>query len=256
VRLRALSLALLTAAPALAEAPTVSLRPPEGRPAVDVTFSTRSYVRGDAFMRMPPPTAPFLSLRPEDRPAVIEALAKRQEIERRAGSVCGDLDIEGEVIGVVEGPGACGIPSAVRVRAVSGVALSRGTLVTCETATALRTWVDRGLRPAVGDLGGGPVSLRVAAGYVCRNRNHDPNARLSEHSFGKAIDISLIRLADGSEISVERDWGRGERGGALLSMWQAACGPFGTVLGPEADAAHRSHFHFDVADYRSGPYCR
>jgi len=30
----------------------------------------------------------------------------------------------------------------------------------------------------------------------------------------------------------------------------------GTVLGPEANRFHRDHFHFDTAEYRSGPYCR
>ncbi|MEM9755898.1 MAG: extensin family protein, partial [Pseudomonadota bacterium] len=25
---------------------------------------------------------------------------------------------------------------------------------------------------------------------------------------------------------------------------------------PESDRFHQDHFHFDVADYRSGPYCR
>ncbi len=34
-----------------------------------------------------------------------------------------------------------------------------------------------------------------------------------------------------------------------------ACGIFGTVLGPEANNAHRNHFHFDLAPRRRGPYC-
>jgi hypothetical protein len=47
------------------------------------------------------------------------------------------------------------------------------------------------------------------------------------------------------------------RDGALLRQaWQGACGPFGTVLGPDADRWHRDHFHFDTARYSSGPYCR
>jgi len=39
-------------------------------------------------------------------------------------------------------------------------------------------------------------------------------------------------------------------------MHRAACGPFGTVLGPNADRFHQDHFHFDTARHRSGPYCR
>jgi hypothetical protein len=37
---------------------------------------------------------------------------------------------------------------------------------------------------------------------------------------------------------------------------KTACGPFGTVLGPNADRYHQDHFHFDTARYRSGSYCR
>jgi hypothetical protein len=39
-------------------------------------------------------------------------------------------------------------------------------------------------------------------------------------------------------------------------MHKAACGPFGTVLGPNSNRFHQDHFHFDTARYRSGSYCR
>jgi len=42
----------------------------------------------------------------------------------------------------------------------------------------------------------------------------------------------------------------------VIGGWRAACGPFGTVLGPESNRFHRDHFHFDTARYRSGSYCR
>lgn len=34
-----------------------------------------------------------------------------------------------------------------------------------------------------------------------------------------------------------------------------ACKTFGTVLGPEANEAHRNHFHIDMAERQSGSYC-
>ena len=43
---------------------------------------------------------------------------------------------------------------------------------------------------------------------------------------------------------------------AMRKMHRTACGPFGTVLGPDSDRFHRDHFHFDTAKYRSGPFCR
>jgi hypothetical protein len=39
-------------------------------------------------------------------------------------------------------------------------------------------------------------------------------------------------------------------------MHKSACGPFGTVLGPDADKYHKDHFHFDVAKHGNGAYCR
>ena len=200
--------------------------------------------------------------RPPERPASIAeaaAAAEREAAEVRAsmvrGSVCGQIDIQGEVRGAVPGAGACGIDSAVEVRSVGGVRLSTPAVVDCQTATALRDWVVRRALPAVGNAGGGLAGLEVMGAYSCRGRNGVAGARLSEHSFGRAIDIGGFRLASGEVISVLRDWS-GSHSGLLRTLHDSACGIFGTVLGPAANAAHRDHFHFDTARYRSGSYCR
>ncbi|SMX36856.1 extensin-like domain-containing protein [Octadecabacter ascidiaceicola] len=191
--------------------------------------------------------------------ALVLSACSRDEPETVAqvgpGNVCGDPALFGETIGTVEGAGACGVEGAVRLTSVSGVTLSTPATINCSTAMALKTWVEDGVRPTVGDTGGGVESLRVVAHYACRSRNNQSGARLSEHSFGNAIDIAGIGLADGSEMTVLTGW-NGQYATQLRQMWQAACGPFGTVLGPEADRHHRDHFHFDTADYRSGSYCR
>ncbi len=41
----------------------------------------------------------------------------------------------------------------------------------------------------------------------------------------------------------------------LNSLHQGACREFETVLGPEANEAHRNHFHFDLTPLRSQAYC-
>jgi hypothetical protein len=41
----------------------------------------------------------------------------------------------------------------------------------------------------------------------------------------------------------------------LKRLHKGACGQFETVLGPEADDVHRSHFHFDLNTDRNRPYC-
>jgi hypothetical protein len=42
----------------------------------------------------------------------------------------------------------------------------------------------------------------------------------------------------------------------LRRLHKGACGVFATVLGPEANDAHRNHFHFDFAHRRRGTYCQ
>jgi hypothetical protein len=104
--------------------------------------------------------------------------------------------------------------------------------------------------------GGGLKTLRVAAHYACRTRNNQKGARISEHGKGRAIDISAFKLADGTEVSVLKHWNTQRFSSAMRQMHKGACGPFGTVLGPNADRFHQDHFHFDTARYRSGSYCK
>ncbi|MRU15032.1 extensin family protein [Roseovarius sp. A21] len=172
------------------------------------------------------------------------------------GSVCGDPSIKGVVVGPVPGNGACGIDAAVRVTSVGGITLSQSSLMNCRTARTLKGWVDSGLTPAVGKMGGGATGLKVAAHYACRTRNSRRGARLSEHAKGNAIDIAAIQLRDGNDITVLNDWNKGHKGRVLRQLHKSACGPFGTVLGPNSDRHHQDHFHFDTAEYRSGSYCR
>ncbi|MEP1538611.1 MAG: extensin family protein [Paracoccaceae bacterium] len=198
-----------------------------------------------------------VSLRPLLRPRVIEERVMARKRERARGSICNDPDIQGSQVGAVPGKlRGCGLSGAVKVREVAGVALSQHAIMDCQTAKSLKTWVARSAKPALRGQGGGLVSMRVAAHYSCRTRNNQPGAKISEHGRGKAIDLSAFTLANGKQISVLNDWGRGQKGRALRKMHAGACGPFGTVLGPEADRFHRDHFHFDTANHRGGSYCR
>lgn len=49
------------------------------------------------------------------------------------------------------------------------------------------------------------------------------------------------------EVSVETSF--------LRQLHKGACSVFGTVLGPEANEAHRNHFHFDLAQRRRSAFC-
>ncbi|GAA6206857.1 extensin family protein [Cognatishimia sp. WU-CL00825] len=234
-----------------ANAPAISLRP---------------VARIDIYPVALPTFAPAVSLRPVIRPRSVHR-AKQPRIDRvfkskaqsanNIGRICRDRDLQGVVVGRVPAKlRGCGIDNAVKLFSVSGVRLSMPVVMECGTAKSLKTWVEGGLAKAVGGTGGGVSKLQVAAGYACRTRNSRPGAKISEHGKGRAIDISAIYLENGDRISVLNDWGRGKNGRMLKKMHQSACGPFGTVLGPESDRHHKDHFHFDVARHRSGPYCR
>ncbi len=178
------------------------------------------------------------------------------DVTRDRGGLCGIAELRGERISRINGAGSCGISNPVRVTSVGGIRLTGAQAnINCQTAEALAVWVERGLKPAVGRRGGGVESMRVAASYSCRTRNNRPGGKLSEHAKGNAIDLSAFTMKDGSTITVLDDWGSGRDGRALRQMHAKACGPFGTVLGPEADRFHQDHFHFDTASNRR-PYCR
>lgn len=283
------------ALPVLAEAPGQSLRPLP-RPGAEPAAATPVLPEPEVRIVLASEFAPGASLRPLQRPAtrvvpaqVASAVAapaapaapaqgseergenrrggglfgflrgnnRREEPETGAGRLCGVRGIEGERLQRIPGRlNGCGIDEPVRVTAINGISLSQRPTLNCEAARSLQDWLTGAVVPEVGRRGGGVASVRVIASYSCRTRNNVPGARLSEHATGSAIDIAGIGLADGSEITVLSDWGSGAEGRILRNLHQAACGRFGTVLGPNSDRYHQDHFHFDVASYRSGSYCR
>jgi hypothetical protein len=83
--------------------------------------------------------------------------------------------------------------------------------------------------------------------------NGDPNAHISEHAFGNALDIAEFELADGHKISVQYGWhGTPEEQGFLHDVQLAACEEFSTVLAPGANVYHYNHIHVDLMRRTSG----
>lgn len=230
--------------------PMQSVLRPVLRPVSAQIVAASAHQLGDAVW------SPDLSLRPALRPDSIVEQAWFKRRRQRQGSVCGDIDIQGKPVGAVAGtlPG-CGATDAVRVTSIAGVTLSQESVMVCDTARALKRWISKDVEKAFG-RNNRVVSLRVAAHYSCRTRNNRPGAKVSEHGRGKAIDISGFRLEDGTMVTVLEGWKNRSTRKRLAKIWKAACGPFGTVLGPESDRYHRDHFHLDVARHRGGAYCR
>ncbi|WP_158243193.1 extensin-like domain-containing protein [Acidimangrovimonas sediminis] len=206
----------------------------------------------------PPPAVPGGSAKVVPQPSGLAAIFGKHRVpqaEREGnGWICGDRGIHGTRIAEITSPvEGCGIPAPVRVTGVAGLALDPPAVIDCTTARTLQRWIRSGLKPAVGRRGGGVVKLHIAASYVCRPRNNRKGARISEHGLGHAVDISEFTLRDGTVRSVAKDY-RATRW--MHAAYGAACGIFGTTLGPGSDGYHKTHFHFDTAHYRGGPYCR
>jgi hypothetical protein len=162
------------------------------------------------------------------------------------------------VLGRHAGEGQCGIDNAVELIAIGGVALQPAALLTCQTALTFAQFWSQTMAPeARSTLGSEPAQVFVAASYACRGRNNAEGARISEHAFGRAIDIRALTLEDGTRWSVApRAEGSDDPTARFQArIRQAACGPFNTVLGPGSDGHHTDHIHFDTAR-RSSTYCR
>lgn len=246
--------------------PAQSLRP-QARPGLKITtVNTAPTGPTMSFLAPAEPTAIRASLmnarlKPKSRPeateaperviqaAVVRTLPGRALTESRRGSVCGDASIRGEEISpIVSRVRGCGIADPVKVTQIDGVRLSMPATIDCTTARALKSWINRGLRPvAPAEI----VRLNIAGSYVCRPRNNVRGAQVSEHGRGKAVDISGITLANGRTITVSQDWRREKM---LRASYSRACGIFGTTLGPGSDGYHEDHMHFDTAN-ANRPYC-
>lgn len=171
--------------------------------------------------------------------------------------LCGDPRLRGTKTVDIKRPiSRCSIQTPVKITHVAGIKLTTPAVLDCPTASTFADWLMKDADPAARKhLGGSIEKVWVMAGYACRTRNSRPGARLSEHSFGRAIDIGGMWLSNGKQVTVEAGWRSSATGAYLREIWKAACGPFKTVLGPEADKYHWNHFHLDRAQ-RGSTYCR
>lgn len=150
----------------------------------------------------------------------------------------------------IEGPGACGVDYPFKVAAFGNGAVGLKSKVTlaCPIIPRIDTWLDEIVRPAALLYFGVPIADMKAGSYSCRSRNHRVGAKLSEHSFGNALDVMGFVLADGREVSVLKGWrGRRDEQDFLREVFVGACRYFTTVLGPGSDAHHNDHLHIDLA---------
>jgi hypothetical protein len=156
----------------------------------------------------------------------------------------------------IVGKGGCGVAAPYDVSEIApGVTLRPATEFTCETALATAEWVKNVVMPAAETLGDGVrlSGIAHASTYVCRNRNNQPNGKVSEHATGKAIDIATFELAGHAPLPVKSRTRDGDREEAFqMAVRAGACLYFTTVLGP-GDPFHDTHLHLDI-DARKGGF--
>jgi hypothetical protein len=123
----------------------------------------------------------------------------------------------------------------------------------CPIVSALDRWIAASVQPAAMHWFREPVvEIKQISAYSCRGMNGNPNAHVSEHAFGNALDIAEFTLADGHRISVQYGWrGAPEEQGFLHDVQLAACEQFSTVLAPGANIYHYNHIHVDLMRHAS-----
>ncbi len=166
----------------------------------------------------------------------------------------------------IDGPGICGLTTPLKVTKLAGGAVELNTTQTigCPLTAALEQWIAEVVQPvARARFGVAVVKVSSMGSFSCRPIDNIRGAKLSEHSFGNAMDIGAFRLADGREITVVKGWTKGDEQekAFLREVHAGACSYFTTVLGPGSDVFHYNHIHVDLAAHgntKTGPrrYCK
>ena len=155
-----------------------------------------------------------------------------------------------------DGPG-CAAVGAVSLTAVGGDGgpLAVGNLgpLACGAANRFAGWARYGVDRAARQILGSPIArIETMGSYACRNVGG--SSRRSAHARAEAIDIGAFVLEDGRRIAVRGGWtGTREEREFLRVVHRSACKRFGTVLGPDYNAAHADHLHLEEGD---GSFCR
>jgi hypothetical protein len=147
----------------------------------------------------------------------------------------------------------CSALNAVQLTDIGMPVTNLGPM-TCPLADALARWTrDATQKAAVAWLDSPVVRIESFGTYSCRPINNVAGARLSEHGLSNAVDISGFVLANGRKITVLADWNGPDPDARnfLHAVHDAGCRRFQVVLGPDANALHRNHFHFDMGHGRA-----
>jgi hypothetical protein len=147
-----------------------------------------------------------------------------------------------------DAPPRLGPPPGNAVVGIGAVAVRPTATLACPIVSVLDRWLNDSVQPAAQRwFGARVVEIKQISAYSCRGMNGNPNAHISEHAFGNALDIAAFTLADGRHITVKDGWhGLPEEQGFLRDVQGAACQQFNTVLAPGSNVYHYDHIHVDL----------
>jgi hypothetical protein len=155
--------------------------------------------------------------------------------------------------------GGCQTIDTVKLMSFATEATNLGPM-TCPLAANFAAWAKHAVAPAAKQyLGSEIAKIETMGTYSCRKVNGNRSNKLSQHAFGNAVDVSAFVLKNGRRVSVLSGWnGKADERAFLRRLHESACKRFGTVLGPNYNAAHANHFHFDMGkSMKDGSaYCR
>ena len=156
---------------------------------------------------------------------------------------------------------ACQIPEPIvlkRTRSRFPIQFTKGLTLDCPFALSLARFANDTTQALARHHLGITIDTVVSGeGFVCRRRNNVLTGKLSEHAFGNATDWVGFKFTDGTKLAiVDTNKLDADEATFLNSVRKAACGTFTTILGPGSNAAHATHFHFDLgrSKEKKSPY--
>ncbi len=151
----------------------------------------------------------------------------------------------------------CGAPEVVVfVKGPGAIQYNGAPVLTCGMALALASFERILQKEALARFASPVARVDQIGTYNCREVQAYPGT-VSEHSYANAIDLTRFVLRNGKVIEVLRDFEKGETprtpvGDFLRVVTRRANDEdvFSHVLTPFFNAAHRNHFHLDLARFR------